>query len=356
MNKSKTFTTKAVYGLIPVIGILVLTGMVGCTLQDGDGEVTEIRERKILMDTAVDMVVETSDPSEGERALQAAEEEMQRLEEKMSRHISDSEVQQINQQAGVEPVQVSDETFEVIKGSIELSERMEGYFDISVAPALELWGFGEEEFRVPSEDEILEVLDVIDYRLIELDPDDQTVFLPKPNMAIDLGGVAKGYIVDRAAEVLAEFDVHSGMIDGGGDIRSTGPKHDDRPWRIGVRHPRGTDHFAVIELTGEAVTTSGDYERYFTENDTRYHHIIDPFTGKPTEGVMSATVVAPDTLSSDVYSTGAFGLGIEKSLELFTELEGVEAILVDHEGNYYLTPGLSEEEVLLESYVNQQLK
>ncbi|ACB84106.1 FAD:protein FMN transferase [Natranaerobius thermophilus] len=353
MNTNKSQSRAKLIKLLTIFTILLvmMTSLMAC-----DYEVEEYRDTGIYMDTRVDIIVEARNESIADEAIDAAKDEINRLENKMSRHVAGSEIDEVNRNAGEQPIQVSQETWEVVAESIELGEQMDGYFDVTIAPLLTLWGFGEDEHHLPSDEEISELLPLVNHNEIEMDEEKHTIYLPDSDMRLDLGGAAKGYIVDRATEVLAEHDIESGLVDAGGDINTVGPKHDDEPWRIGVTHPRDRqNYFAVLELNGEAVDTSGDYERYFEEDGVKYHHILDPYTGYPTEGMISATVMADNAIRADILSTGAFGLGLEGSLELFEELDDVEAIIVDDNGEYHMTSGLDGIEIP-DQYKDQQLK
>jgi len=310
-------------------------------------ELQEITDTGFFLDTRVEIIVLAADPAEAESAIKSAQEEMEKLEQVLSRHIEGSEIYEINQQAGREPVEVSDITWEVITHALDIGEQMGGYFDITIAPIMKLYGFGEDHQRVPSDEEIDDFLQYVDYNKVELNEEEQTVFLPEPEMELELGGASKGFIVDRATEILAEHDIYSGLVNAGGDINSTREKEPDTPWRIGIRHPRQDDYFAVAELSGDAIATSGDYERYFEEEGERYHHIMNPYTGKPVEGVISSTVFSEHSLQqADLLSTASFGYGIENSLALFEDLDGVEAVMIDNQKEIHMTSGFEEIEFM----------
>ncbi|OWZ83912.1 FAD:protein FMN transferase [Natranaerobius trueperi] len=342
----KTIQKKVGLPLIVILSVILLGG---CS------EVEEFSDSSLLMDTRVDILVTSESKQEADRAIDAVKSEIQRLENKLSRHEQGSEVDKINDKAGEKPVAVSDETWEVITGAIEIGERMDGKFDITIAPILEAYGFGKDEQKVPNEDELEELLQLVDHNNIELNEQEQTVYLPDSNMKIDLGGVAKGFILDRSVEVLEEYNIYSGLVDGGGDISTTSKKFDDTPWVVGVSHPRKNDHFAEIELQGESIVTSGDYERYFMENDTRYHHIIDPDTGKPSHDVISVTVISDYNFKANIKATGAFNLGLEASLDLFEKEEDLEAVIIDGEGEYHITSGF-DETLIRENYQDTNFK
>jgi thiamine biosynthesis lipoprotein len=197
---------------------------------------------------------------------------------------------------------------------------------------------------VPEPVEIEAAAALVDYSLMENDYAAGKVFLPSSGMALDLGGIAKGYIVDRGLELLARSGIGHALLNAGGDIGILGPKPDGSPWRIGVKHPRRDDELiAVISwLKKGAVVTSGDYERFFEEDGERYHHILDPRTGYPARNLLSATVVAPTAIEADALSTALFVMGPQRGLELVESLPGVEAILVTPQLELLISSGLQD--------------
>ncbi len=235
------------------------------------------------------------------------------VEGKMSRHIDSSEVSAINSSAGKNSVQVSDDTFEVIKRAIIFSELTDGTFDITIAPILSLWDIGGENQRVPEKSEIVKALKYVNYRDIELKEKQKSVFLRKDNMAIDLGGIAKGYACDVAVKKLMEFGVENAVLDFGGNVYVMGDKNTKEGYSIGVRDPyvdMSSDEIAVLSVVrakSEAVVSSGDYERFFVKGDRVYHHIFSSKTGKPSDnGVRATTVIAKSAMDADAISTILF--------------------------------------------------
>jgi thiamine biosynthesis lipoprotein len=302
----------------------------------------EVTRAEFLMDTLVQSTVFAREASQGQNALEAAYQEMIRLEGLLDRHHPGSEVTHINRAAGWEPVPVSPETLLIIEQALEFAVLTGGAFDITVGPLLRLWRFTDGGGQVPPEESLLAAAALVDFRQIEVDRLAGSVFLRKNGAEIDLGGIAKGFVVDRAGEVLRRFGVTSASVDAGGDIRLIGAKPDGSPWRIGVRHPRERRGIiAILELRDSAVVTSGDYERYFLFEGTRYHHLLDPATGRPAGGLVSVTVVAPEAMTADALSTAVFVLGRERGLELIESLPGIEALLVTAELEVVYSSGLA---------------
>ncbi len=302
-------------------------------------------ERKLsrtifLMDTHVDVTIYSASTQAAQTAMGAMFEEMQRLEGLLSRHIQGSDLHRINAAAGEAPVQVRPETIFVLKRALEFAALSEGAFDPTVAPLLELWGFGGAAPAVPSVAQLARALELVDYRMVELDEELKTVFLPRRGMKLDLGGIAKGYIVDRGLE-LARGAGSAAFINAGGDISVLGRKPGGGDWRIGVQDPRDSGSLvAIINLDAGSVATSGDYQRFFEVEGERFHHILDPDTGMPASGLFSVSIVAPDATTADALATSVFVLGQARGMALVEGLPGVEALIVNEKGELLLSSGL----------------
>jgi thiamine biosynthesis lipoprotein len=274
-----------------------------------------------------------------ERAVQDAFEEISRLEQMMSNFIPTSELSRINQQAGKAPVPVSRELFSVIQKSLYFSELTEGTFDISFASVGKLWDF--RAGILPSPEAIARQLPFVDYRKIRLNEKDSSVYLPYPEMEIGLGGIGKGYAVDRAMDVITKHGIHDAVVMAGGDMLVKGKKGKDL-WRVGLRDPDDKNKIlAVLPLEDQAVSTSGDYERFFIKDGVRYHHIIDTKTGYPARLCRSVTLLAKDATTTDGLTKGVFILGPERGMALIERIGGVEAIIIDAQGKMHLSAGLT---------------
>lgn len=275
------------------------------------------------------------------------------IERKMSINVSDSEVSNINKKAGVEPVKVSDETFEVIKRGQHYSNLSSGHFDITIGSLVKLWGIGSESARVPSQTEISESIDKIDYTKIVLDEENRTIELLEEGMIIDLGGIAKGYAADKLSEYLTSKGVNSAMINLGGNIFAKGSKTTGENWGIGVQNPFDTrgDYFGVLKVTNKSIVTSGVYERFLEVNGTTYHHILNPFTGYPVDNnLMGVTIVADKSMDADGLSTSLFTLGIDEGMKLIQSLDGVEAIFINDEKEVYVSEGITNFEIVNDDF------
>jgi thiamine biosynthesis lipoprotein len=277
-------------------------------------------------------------------AFEAAIAEIKRVEDLMTTW-HDSDVFRINAQAGKSAVKVSDETFGVIKESIHASEISSGTFDITFQSLHGLWKFDEDlERKVPSEKEIKARLPFVNYRNIVLDEAAKTVMLTKPQTQISLGGIAKGYGVDMAVKVLEKAGLESFFVQAGGDLYAKGKKPDGSDWQAGVRDPRGAagEYFAMLPLSDHAFSTAGDYERTFTLDNVRYHHIIDPRTGYPATQCRSVTIYAPNAFLADEIDDAVFILGPQKGLQLVESIDGVGAVIVDAKNNVYISKRLKD--------------
>lgn len=331
-------TNRYICGLIAVlfISMTVLTG--GCTIQNWFAP-KPYRETQFLMDTVIEI---TAYGPQAEASVKAAFAEFKHLHDLTNNFDENSQVSQINQQAGKNKVPADPKLFEIIKLSNELSEKLDSVFDITVGPLTELWGIGRKGEFVPTQEEVNRVLPLVNYKLIQLDEANQSVFLSKEGMKLDLGGIAKGYAVDKAIEILKNKGIESALINAGGDVRVIGKKPDGAPWRIGVQHPRNNEGMigALSLSQWDNMETSGDYQRFFMKDGERYSHILDPRTGRQPRSITSVTIVGGSSGDDDVLSTVLFIVGPERGMELLKQFPGTEAIFMTNEGKTVITPGL----------------
>jgi thiamine biosynthesis lipoprotein len=298
-----------------------------------------VSEERALMGTQVIVKVVGRDRETLERAVDAAFDEVSRLEQIMSNFIPTSELSRINQHAGEAPVSVSRELFWVIQRSLFFSELSEGAFDISFASVGKLWNF--RTGILPTPEAVRAQLPFVNYRKIQLDEEKSTVFLPYAQMEIGLGGIGKGYAMDRAMAVLMDHGIRNAMVMAGGDTLIKGKKGNE-PWKVGLRDPdKENGILAVLPLEDQAISTSGDYERFFIKDGVRYHHILDPKTGYPAKSCRSVTILAQDATTSDALTKPVFILGPKKGLAFIARFQGVEAIIMDDRGKIFLSPGLA---------------
>lgn len=270
--------------------------------------------------------------------------EIKRLEGLMTTWRDDSEVSRINAGAGKAAVTVSPETLAVIEKSVWMSSRSEGVFDITFEAMHGLWKFDQDlEERIPPRAEVEAARKLIDFRRIEIDHDARTVKLSRPGMRMSLGGIAKGYAVDAAAQVLRDAGLGAFFVQAGGDLFVQGKKPDGTPFHVGVRDPRGrdaSDCFATLAVEDHAFSTAGDYERGFVKDGKRYHHIIDPRTGFPATASRSVTIWAPDAFMADAIDDAVFILGPKKGLALVESLPDTGAVIVDDHNQVWISERL----------------
>ncbi len=292
------------------------------------------------MGTRIEVQLWHPDRHEGERLVAAAMAEFDRIEAWMSTYRSDSEISEVNRRAASEPVAVSQELFDIVARSIEVSRLTRGAFDITYDSVGYLYAF--REAQAPSDEEIETRLDAVDYHHVLLDPHANTIAFAVEGVRINLGGIGKGYACDRAVELLRNSGVQHALVSAGGDTCLLGDRR-GQPWVVGIRDPDdGAAMVTRLALVDEAISTSGDYERYFEEAGVRYHHILDPATGRPVEGVRSVTVIGPDGTLTDALSTSVFVLGAVAGIELIESLPDYEAIVIDSVRGVRLSAGLAE--------------
>ena len=280
-----------------------------------------------------------------EESLKAVRNEAVRLEELLSRFIPGSEISNINRSAGIKCERLSSDTYEVLSRAIEFSRYCQGLFDVTIGPLVTLWNNGKDTCKPPEDSKIRQVLPLVDYTGLLLDPGKKTAGLQRIGQSIDLGGIGKGFAGDKFLEVFKKYGVSSAFTNIGGNVVALGTKPDGSPWRVGIRHPRQENSLiGFVSVADKAVVTSGDYQRYFIgSNGKRYHHIIDPSTGYPAEsGLISVTIVADSSMDADALSTILFAAGMEKGLSLLERLNGTEAIIIDTDLQVHITAGLKE--------------
>ncbi len=278
-----------------------------------------------------------------EEALRAAEDETVRLEEILSRFIPKSEVSRVNISAGIRFEKLSPDTYEVLSQAIEFSKLCQGCFDITIGPLVTLWKNAEDSCNPPDELLISQAISLVDYSDLVLDYFERTARLKKMGQSIDLGGIGKGFAADKILEVLKQYGISSAFTNLGGNVAAIGAKPDGTPWRVGIQHPRQDNNLiGVVSIVDKTVVTSGDYQRYFIgTNGKRYHHILNPTTGYPSEsGLISVTIVANKSLTADALSTILYVAGMDRGIELLKSFPGTEAIFIDNNLLIYITKGL----------------
>jgi thiamine biosynthesis lipoprotein len=345
MNGNDALSLSGATKIISLLcSILLIQTLSGCAKEE-----MIYRESRIAMDTVTTITVLSPSREKAIEAIEAGFAEIKRLETLLNYYSDGSEISAINRYSGKKAVRISRDTFDIIRKSIEIAEETGGAFNPAIGPVIKLWKFAVQEpgRSLPSRKMISDALKLVDYRKIGMNESDSTVLLQETGMEIDLGGIAKGYAADRAIEAIRSKGVGAALVSIAGDIKGFGRREEGKPWRVGIQNPRSsgeeeeeTDIISTMDLSDKAISTSGDYQRFFVKDGKRYHHIIDSTTGYPTESrLISVSVMAPEGYLSDGFSTGVFVLGAEKGISLL-ESHGLEGILIDSDKKVYATKRL----------------
>lgn len=325
---------------ICLLMLIIITFLSGCAACKKP-QLAAYEKTFFVMDTVVSVQIYTDSAAKAKLVFAQVSARMEALEGILSAHLPESDVAKLARAAGIEPVTVNPATLAVVAESLDFAERTSGAFDITLAPVLRLYNFAPGKEQKPTLVQLEEVLPLVGWQKIELDREAGRVFLTEQGMKIDLGGVAKGYIIDRCLDVLRENGIDFGLTNAGGDIGLLAEKPDGSPWRVGIKNPENPgNNFAIIEVRQGALATSGDYERFFIESGKRYHHIIDPRTGLPAETVRSVTILAGSAQLADLLSTAVFVMGPEQGLSFIEELPDIEGVIWDAEGRVHWSSGL----------------
>jgi thiamine biosynthesis lipoprotein len=321
---------------LPAVSLALV--LVAISLNSRPSHAEWFGEAQAHMGTEISVYLWHDDPLRGQQAVDAIFDEVARLDRLMSTYIEDSRISEINREAARRPVDAGDELFTLIQRSLDISVLTRGAFDITYDSVGQHYDF-RERLR-PSDDTLAEELPLIDFHFVEVNNDNQTVSFRREGVRINLGGIAKGYAVERGVEIARRFGVSHARVTAGGDTRLLGDRR-GTPWMVGVQNPRNEDEVAVtIPLENEAISTSGDYERFFDEDGERFHHIIVPATGTPAGEVHSATIIGPDAVITDALSTSVFVMGVDQGLRLIATLPDYEGIVIDAGGQMFYSDGL----------------
>lgn len=323
-----------------LIGIFLIFSLIGCTNSNDDSK--PLSKTEYFMGTVVTV---TLYDNKSEKIIDKAFEEVKKIEQLVSINMEGTELDEVNNNAGIKPVKVSDDTYNIIKKGLEYSSLTNGSFDITIGPLVKLWSIGLPEAKVPTIEEIKEKFQYINYNDVELNNSEKTVFLKKPGMIIDLGGIAKGYTADVIAQTLKDEGVEKAIIDLGGNIYALGEKAENTLWRIGIQNPDQTRGEIVgsINVKDKSIVTSGIYERFIEQDGVKYHHILSPKSGYPYDNeIAGVTIISDKSIDGDALSTSVFSMGITKGLEFINSLPDTEAIFITKDHKIYLTEGSKE--------------
>lgn len=353
-EERKTMRKKLLFSLITLgISFMVLTG---CTNSAKKTTTESSASTKILKDPYSDeqfllgTYVRIRVYDEGkEAALKPAFDRVKELGDKITINQKGSEIDEVNEQAGIKPVKVSDDVYTLVKRAYEYSQDSQGGFDMAIGAITQLWRIGFDDARKPSQEEIDQALKLVDYHKIELNDQEKTVYLKEKGMIIDLGAIAKGYITDEVVKVLKKQGVTTAIVDLGGNVYVLGhsPRGENQDWTVGIQDPnmaRGSV-LGSIKERNKTLVTSGIYERYLEVDGKKYHHLFDPKTGCPFDNdIASVTIITDKSIDGDGLSTAVFSMGVKKGLE-YVESElnnGTEAIFVTKDDKVYVTDPIKD--------------
>ncbi len=323
--------------IIYINSILSVFLLSGC----GNKQNTPVTDTGFYFDTAVTITLYGEN---NKKYIEQSFEICEYYENLLSRTIAASDISRINSnsKSGI-PTVVTEDTFNLVQKSIEYSKLSHGKFDITIGALSTLWAFNTEQPKIPNSSDITSYLSTIDYNTISFDIDNKTIMLTNPDTIIDVGGIAKGFIADKIKDYLISKGIKHGIINLGGNILLIRNKPEGTPYNIGIQKPFGGkgDVIATLQTTDKSIVTSGVYERYFYENDTLYHHILDPATGYPVQNnLLGVTIISDLSIDGDALSTTCFILGIEEGLKLIESLEDVEAVFINSDYELTLSSGL----------------
>lgn len=325
--------------LLTIIILTTSLGAAGC--KNNSKPPTELMKKtNFFMGTVVDISLYDK---KNINIIDKSFDRIRQIENEVSINKEETELDKVNDAAGKEPVKVGEDTFNIVKKGMEYSKKSQGSFDITIGPIVKLWSIGLPEAKVPTEKEIDEKLKSVGYEDLQLNEKDNSIFLKKEGMIIDLGAIAKGYTADAVAEVLREEGVSSAIINLGGNVLALGTRPDGLPWNIGVQNPfdaRG-QILGTIEVKDKSVVTSGIYERFIEKDGKKYHHILSPFTGFPYENeIAGVTIISDKSVDGDGLSTTVFSKGLKDGIEFIENLEGIDAIFITKNKDVYITDGI----------------
>lgn len=325
-----------------IVCLVVIIPLAGCGSASKNDAVRS--GSYFIFDTLVTVKV-YSDQVE-DRHFEAIEVILKDIDNTMNRQLKGSEINQVNQHAGLDAVRVSAETFLVVQKAMEYAAQSGGRFDPTIGPLVDLWGIGTENAKRPDETTLTQAINLVNYEDVRLDKTQQTIQLNRPDMSIDLGAIAKGYAADQVAEYLRSEGFESAIIDLGGNILAMGTKPNSELWTIGIQNPESKrgDNIGTLRVNNKTIVSSGVYERFLLLDGVHYHHILDPQTGYPvSNNLLSITIVTNRSIDADALSTTVFSMGLEKGLAFVESLEDVDAFFITNEREIYISNGFADE-------------
>lgn len=337
----------AAFSLLFVL-ILVIAGCSSNQKEESKVNKEPYSKQELLLGTYVQIRIYDDGKKD---VLDQAFDRIKKLGDEITVNESGSEIDAINEKAGIEPVKVSDDVYTLLKRAYEYSEDSNGGFDMAIGPITQLWHIGFDDARKPSQEEIDQALKLVDYHKVVLDDKEKTVYLEEKGMALDLGAIAKGYITDEVVEVLKDNGVTTAIIDLGGNVYVLGhsPRGEDEDWNVGIQDPNKARNTVIgtVKERDKTLVTSGIYERYLKVNGETYHHLFDPTTGYPFDNdIAGVTIITNKSIDGDGLSTAVFSMGVKKGLEYAEGLKDVDVIFVTKDDKVYVSKDIEETFVL----------
>lgn len=292
-----------------------------------------IKRDTVLMGSRFDITIVAGDTVTVEKNINLVIDEIIRIENLISEWKPSSQVSEVNRNAGIKPVKVDKELFDLTKRALFFSEITNGAFDISIAAMDKIWKFDDSMEELPSRESLLKAIEKVGYKNIELNETENTIFLKLPGMKIGFGATGKGYAADQGRLLMQKLNVKAGIVNASGDMATWGTQPDNTPWRIGIINPMNAKKsLKILEVNNAAITTSGDYEKYVEFNEKRYSHIINPKTGMPASGLISVTVIGENAETANGLSTSIMLLGHKKGLELLRNFPDYACLILTDKG------------------------
>ena len=335
-----------------MIVLFLVIGVTGCDKEIETSASEPISRLELFMGTAIKVTLYNGG---SEEILDKVFDRILEIENLVSINKENTELTNLNENAGIKTVKLSETSYDIIKKGIHYSQISQGGYDVTIGPLVKLWSIGLPEAKVPNKDEIEETIKNIDYSKVIMNDETKEVFLKEKNMMLDLGSIAKGYVADEVASILKEENVDQAIIDLGGNIYALGLKNGDTNWKIGIQNPfdsRG-QAVGVLEVSDKSVVTSGIYERFIEKDGVKYHHILNPKTGYPFEtSIAGVSIISDKSIDADALSTLVFTKGVEEGLEFVESLKNIDAIFITNDKKVYSTSGVKDNFKILNNEFN----
>ncbi|MEG2867411.1 MAG: FAD:protein FMN transferase [Terrisporobacter sp.] len=321
------------------VTLMLVVGIVGCGEKKSKDPITRT---ELFMGTAIKVTI--YDKS-NEKILDKAFKRVIEIEDLVSINKEGTEITELNNNAGIKGVKLSDDSFNIVKKGLEYSKLSNGGYDLTIGPLVKLWSIGLPEAKVPNKNEIIDAIKKIDYKNVNINEDTKEVFLTEKGMMIDLGSIAKGYAADEIVKLLKENGVKEAIVDLGGNIYALGLKEGDKEWKVGIQDPF-TDRGNVVgsvKVSNKSVVTTGIYERFIEKDGVKYHHILNPKDGYPYKTELAGvSIIADESVDADGLSTLVFTKGLDEGIKFIESLDGVDAVFITENRNVYTTDGIKD--------------